>query len=154
MNHLQIAAALDSMLENLVGLKAFGHFNFIATVKTVFLIISVIWFKCVHDFLSNLYQYFPIWRLRIKMVGTQQYMSKNVFFYRLKTLKPFFVKARTALHYVKRVIQEFRQEGPEWTVVAKRTNSAMLAQVLEGSHGGFSSVSHFWISERATGFLI
>lgn len=35
MNHLQIAAALDSMLENLVGLQAFGHFNFIATVKTV-----------------------------------------------------------------------------------------------------------------------
>lgn len=36
MNHLQIAAALHYMLANLVGLKSFGHFNFIATVKTLF----------------------------------------------------------------------------------------------------------------------
>lgn len=38
MNHLQIAASLDYMLAKLVGLKSFGHFNFIATVKdSVFL---------------------------------------------------------------------------------------------------------------------
>lgn len=36
MNHLQVAAVLDYMLEILVGLKSFGHFNFIATLETLF----------------------------------------------------------------------------------------------------------------------
>lgn len=71
---MQIAAVLDYMLENLVGLKSFGHFNFIAIVKTVVSSFHLNMFTTPYLILYL----FLSWGLHIKMVGTQQYTPNNV----------------------------------------------------------------------------